>query len=239
MRILPTLLLLASFISFVNVNGQTSVNKDGIKKEDYSKIKGNPYLFKDWVTADLIHLEKDELKDVKIRYDLYLGELELMDTGQNTLKSNAIEINGEKFIILEDQFYKTIRIKKENNPKALKDFDLDEINLIKGFHKDFLNKYAVSLYAGEDILLIRTYDVVFRETKINSPGKIEKIKKFTKRTGYSIIKDREKIDIKLKDKDLYKALGKKDELKKYAKSNKLKLKKLKDVIKLLEYYETL
>ena len=212
---------------------------DDIKKEHYPDIKGSPYLFNDWVKADLIHLKNDPLKDVMIRYDLYEGNVEVLDNGVNLDSENIKEINNEKFIVLEDNYYRKILITRANNPKAFKDFNVDTLYLMKGIHKDYLKKYGVVLYDGEDVKLVRTINILFRESKINSPGKIEKIKKFNRKRGYALIVDKEKTIVKLKDKDFYKVLGKEAALKKYKKLNKLKLKKESEFIELLKYFESL
>lgn len=212
---------------------------DDIKKEHYPDIKGSPYLFKDWVKADLIHLKNAPLKDVMIRYDLFEGNVEILDNGVNLDSENIREINNEKFIVLEDNYYRKIVITRANNPKAFKDFKVDTLYLVKGIHKDYLKKYGVVLYDGEDVKLVRTFDILFRESKINSPGKIEKIKKFNRKRGYALIMDKTKTIVKLKDKDFYKALGKEAALKKYKKLNKLKLKKEHEFIELLKYFESL
>lgn len=212
---------------------------DGIKKEHYSEIKGSPYLFKDWVKADLIHLKNDPLKDVMIRYDLYEGNVEILDNGVNLDSENILEIDNEKFIVLEDNYYRKIVITRANNPKAFKDFKVDTLFLIKGIHKDYLRKYGVVLYDGKDVKLVRTFDIIFRESKINSPGKIEKIKKFNRKKGYALVIDKTKTVVKLKEKDFLKVLGKEAALKKYKKMNKLKLKKEHEFIELLKYFESL
>jgi len=212
---------------------------DRIKKEMYPEIKGSPYLFKKWANADLIHLKREPLNDVSIRYDLYAGEVEILDDGVNLTSENIMEVDDEKFIILEDNYYRKIVITKDDNPDLMSDFKVDTIYLMKGIHKDYLRKYAVVLYNGPDLQLVRTYDVIFRESKINSPGKIEKIKKFSQREGYALVLDKVKTQIKLKEKDILKVLGKEIALKKYIKTNKLKLKKVLDCIKLLKYYDSL
>jgi len=210
-----------------------------LKKEDYSKIKGNPYLFKDWVKADIIHLEKENIEGAMIKFDLYDGSIEVKDHDVLLDNSNLVEINGERLMILNDQYYNKIIITRKNNPEAFKNFDVDTIQLTKGIHRDYLRTYGVVFYNGDKVKLVNTYNVDVRESKINSPGKIITKQKFTRNKGYALIIDKEKIKVKLKDKDFYKALGKKDALKKFKKENKLKLKKVNEFVELLKYYESL
>lgn len=210
-----------------------------VKKENYAKIKGNPYLFKDWVKADIFHLEKENIEGAMIRFDLYDGSIEVKDQDVLLDNSDLLEIDGEKLMILNDRYYHKIVITRENNPKAFKNFDVDIIHLVKGIHRDYLDTYGVVIYDGEDVKLVNTYNVNVRESKINSPGKIITTKKFTRNQGYALIKDKEKTKVKLKEKDFYKVLGKADELKQYKKTNKLKLKKENEFIELLKFYESL
>lgn len=216
-----------------------SIKNEGFNKTTYGEIKGSPYLFKDWVKADLFHVKNEPLKDVMIRYDLYEGNVEILDKDVNIDSENILEVDGDRFIILEDNYYQKIVITRADNPKAFGDFKVDTLTLLKGIHKDYLKKYVVVLYDGEDVKLVRTFDIIFREAKFNTPGKIEKIKKFNRKKGYALIKDKTKTEVKLKEKDFYKVLGQESVLKKYKKQNKLKLKKEQEFIKLLEYYESL
>lgn len=210
-----------------------------ITKQSYPEIKGSPYLFKDWIKADLIHLRNKPINDATIRYDLYEGNVEVLDDGVNLGSDNILEIDGDKFIVLEDNYYRKVKITRDKNPKMFKDFDVDTLYLMKGIHKDYLRKYGVVLFDGPTVKLVRTIDIIFRESKINSPGKIEKIKKFNRKKGYELIYDKKKTVVKLKDKDFYKVLGKEAALKKYKKTNKLKLKKVPEFIELLKYFESL
>jgi len=221
------------FGSTVNDSGKTQ------EKKSYQKIKGNPYLFKDWVKADMLHLEDDSKEDVLIRIDLYQNNIEIKDDGKALVSQNVMEVDGEKFIVLEDRYYNTIIITRNNNPKAFEKVDVDTIYLRKGIHKDHIDNYAIVLYEGKKVSLLKAVDVVYRESKVNTPGKIEVLKKFNRKTEYFLLIEKVKTKVKLKDKNFYKVLGHKDELKAFAKSNKIKLKKESAFVKLLKYWEGL
>ncbi len=246
MKILNFILLLVLLPVLCAGQFQSSKSIDPLDykkaKKSYQGVKGSPYLFKDWVKADMIHLEKEKVEAASIRLDLIQNSLEIKvskDEGLIFFDEDMIEVNDEKFVVLTDNYYNKIIITREANPDAFKDFDVDTIYLMKGIHRDYLNNYGVVLYDGDKVKLIKAIDVVFRETKINSPGKIEKIKKFFRKSTYALIIDKELIKVKLKDKEIYKALNDKGDLKKYSKSNKLKLKKESDFVKLLEYWDSI
>ena len=209
------------------------------KKTSYKKIDGNPYLFKDWVKADLIHLDQEKIEDAFIRLDLHQENLEVKDYGSVFVDENIMEIGDDKFIVLTDKYYKKITIAKSDNPKVLKDSDVDSLFLMKGIHKDYIDKYAIVLYDGKTIKLIKEIDIQLRESKVNSPGTVWTEKKFIRKKSYALIIEKEKKQIKLKEKDLYKVLGNKEELKKYIKANKLKVKKEPAAVQLLAYWESL
>lgn len=241
-------LILTIILLPIVINGQSTGQQSSsvystldksITKQSYPEIKGSPYLFKDWVKADLIHLRNAPIKDATIRYDLYEGNVEVLDDGVKLAGDNILEIDGDKFIVLEDNYYRKVKIARADNPKMFKDLDVDTLYLMKGIHRDYLSKYGVVLFDGATVKLVRTYNIIFRESKINSPGKIEKIKKFNRKKGYALIFDKKKTDVKLKDKDFFKVLGKEAALKKYKKMNKLKLKKVPEFIELLKYFESL
>lgn len=232
------------FLAISLVDGQNntthySTKSKKVKREHYKNIKGSPFLFDDWVSADLKHLKEEDLSDVSIRYDLFEGNIEIKSGSGYAISGKDQEVDGERFFLLEDKYFKTIEIAKAKNEEALKDFDVDTIYLIKGIHRDYLRKYAVALYNGKDVKLIKTYEVKMRKNQINTPGKIEEIKKFGKSTGYALVRKKEKTKVKLKDKDFYKALGKESELKAFKKEHNLKMKKEYDFVKLLRYYESL
>jgi len=218
-------------------NDNHKVKKE--KKKSYKKMEGSPYLFKDWVKADLTHLNKEVQKDVMIRLDLHQENLEVKDDGSVFVDENVMEIDDEKFIVLADNYYKKIIITKEDNPKLFKGFDVDTVYLMKGIHKDYLNKYAIVLYDGEKVKLTKKINIEIREFEVNSPGGTVTTKKFIKKDHYELIIDKQKKKIKLKEKDLYKILGNQDVLKKYVKANKLKVKKENAAVKLLAYWDSL
>lgn len=240
-NILISIAILIPLISNAQHESSTiySANKNELGRDQYYNIKGSPYMFKDWAKADLMHISQDPIEGAEIRYDMFKNEIEVRDGGLAMPMENAIEFNGEKFIILEDKFYSKLVLTKEDNPKILKDFDVDVVYLMKGIHQDYKNKYALVLYNGDNVKLVNTLEVKFIEKKYNTPGKIEKVKKFSRSKGYALIYEKEKIKVKLKDKEFYKVLGKADELKDFKKSNKLKMKKLPDFIKMLEYFDSL
>ena len=239
--VLIFLSLWLSVMSFAQHESSTiyKANPSNLGREKYYEIRGTPYMFKGWAKADLIHVKEDPIKDAMIRYDMFRNEMEVLEAGLGTFSENAIEFNDEKFIILEDKFYRKLVLTKKDNPLLLKDYAVDTIYLLKGIHRDYLDRYALTLYDGKKVKLVQTLDVKFTEKKYNTPGKIEKVKKFTRSSGYALIYEKEKIKVKLKDKEFYKALGQADALKEFKKSNKLKMKKLPDFIKMLKYYETL
>jgi len=196
-------------------------------------------MFKEWIKADLLHLKEDPIENALVRYDIYKNEIEVQTGGLGINTEDAVEINGDKFIILEDKFYRKIVVTKKDNPKALKEFDVDTVYLMKGIHRDYLNQYGLVLFDGKKVRLVRTIDIEYIEKKYNTPGKIEKLKKFQRKKGYALIIDRDINKVKLKDKDFYKVLGHDKELRAFKKSNKLKMKKESDFLRMLRYYETL
>lgn len=239
--ILISILLLLPISSFAQHESSTLYNarNQELGREKYFEIKGSPYMFKQWVKADLMHLEEDMIEGAEIRYDMFRNEIEVRDGGLAMPMEDAVEFNGETFIILDDKYYRKLVLTKKDNPEALKDIELDTVLLLKGIHRDYLDNYAIVLYDGKKVKLVKTLDVKFIEKKYNTPGKIEKVKKFQRNKGYALIYKKEKTKVKLKDKEFYKVLGRGKELSAFKKSNKLKMKKLPDFIKMLKYYETL
>jgi len=215
-------LLLSSFViaqrAVIVVGGSPS------DKDRYASFKGNPFLFEDFVIANLISRKGEKSVDLEANYNGHTQELEVLQNGA--------------IIPLDSKNYLSAIFSKTKNPELLKDFDEDVI-LIRTAYPELKGAFSSLIYKGFKTKLIKDFSANLHQVEYNKPGKIEQVKRFNRKSNYYLEIDGVLTKIKLKDKELYKLLGRKDELEAYKKENKLKLKKEKDVIRLLKYYDTL
>ncbi len=145
--------------------------------------------------------------------------------------------NEDKYIVLDPAYYWCVKVYKDINKAFLDKNAPDSILFIRGFLPDAENKFVEVIYNGTRVKLVRELYVAKSTKTFNDVGRNVTMKRFNRKDKHFLIIDGEYDNIKLKDKDIMKALGKRDELKKWAKDNDLKIKKDQDFARLLAYYE--
>lgn len=221
---------LALFLKFLlitslTVNAQVTFNTDWIQVLDthhhdyevalYDGVSGNPFLLKDWSKGSVTS-GTAVLKDQLLKFD----EIE-----------NRLLIKGDDGTA---RTFKTVI-----NSFTIADKNKDRV-FASGFHKGIHNDNFTffEVLAGEKVkFLKRNIKVISASTEYS--GKV--VKNVTSEIKYFISKpDKAPELIKLGEAPLLETLGsKKSELISYAKANKLNLKREEDVVKLINYYNTL
>lgn len=215
------LLLSLIFISSFSV-AQTSTlmtHSEPIDEKRYGAVTGSPYLFKSNVVAKIITAEGELINDVEVNYN---GE------------SQGIEVyKADRMTTLNSEGYPRVIIEKHGIKKGV-DGPLQLVT-----HPNFKNAYVMEIYNGSDASVYRKFRVSINSVETNLPGETVKKEKFTPKNEYFIIIDGNSTTIKRKDKEFIKILGHEKELKSYLKKNKNKLKSDQDIIKLMQYYESI
>ena len=188
-----------------------------IDTDRYKDIKASPYLFEDWAVATLVGTRGEETRDIKINYNGYNQEFEILTKG--------------KHITLNTDAYKEIKI---TSPDGKEEFFFK-----RGLHKKFALKFALVVYNGEKVKFLEEFIYEISDKKFQNVGETIVMKRFIKKSCYYILQNDELIKVKRKKKDLIKALGHKSELEKFIKKNKLKLNSRDEIQKLFAYYESL
>ncbi|PKV50087.1 hypothetical protein ATE84_2136 [Aquimarina sp. MAR_2010_214] len=177
-----------------------------------TSIKGHQY-FEEIDEMATVYIDKKSVRKCLVRYNAFNGELEYLDDNNkrfNMLKISNLEVDLKKY--------------------SYKLFDYE------GSKQFFIvyNKGAFSL--GMKVL---------KKIKQGKEGATSYDKstpsKYVEKSKYFIVNNEkgEVQKVKLKKKDILKVLDKKEELEKFASSKKLKFKKEKDLIRIINYYNSL
>ncbi len=192
---------------------------EGIPVTLYEDIKGDPYLFRDFQKGVLSVLN-DQKFDVEIRYDLYANQMHLKNKDQ----IYAI-IHPEKVQLIEAGDYKFIYSAYLNSPKD------DEPSS---------SSYFILKTGGKCTLLVKK-NIRIQDAELPTLYQAAKPAKFVltadtyflKNDGGSAVQIRNKKDLLtvLKDKS--------DAVKSFISSNKLGVKEIEDLAKIVAYYNSL
>ncbi|MGJ8745239.1 hypothetical protein [Polaribacter sp.] len=203
---------LAVFEESARVFNDMKYNVDG--------IDGHQYLLDEWGTGKIIINDSIDAVQSRIQLDLVSGE---------PIIGNASR--AKKGFILRDKSITGFVINNTPFVRIAKEKFTEEVD------RDY---FAVPTLSDKNYLIIN-YNKILKEPYVlnngyNDSSELKK-KYVTIKKYYILTKNDTYVNVKLKEKYILKELeDKKKELKKYIKSNKLKLKNEADVVKLLTYY---
>ncbi len=177
----------------------------------YEDIKGSPYLFSEFIKANIIDLENKEYKGIPLNFNGHTGNFEIK--------------RGDKYINLDEKLYRQITIESEGK----------EMEFFRGIDPSAPNRFVQVLYTGKRLKIIRNFKVNIQERKIEAPNKTMFIKRFIPIELYYIADTGQLQFVKLSKKGVAKVLGKGVE--QYAKKMKIDLGTEEGLIAGLKYYE--
>jgi len=191
-------------------------------KYNVDGIDGHQYLLDDWGMGKIVINDSINAPQARIQFDMVSGE---------PIIGNEHKPN--KGFILKD--------------KSITNFEINNIYFVripKSSFKEEMDRdyFSVPSLTKDNYLITDSYKVL-KEPFVLSNGynDTNQNKKYITVTKFYILGQNKKyVNVKLKEKEILNALSnKKSELKKYIKTNKLNLKKEKDVINLLKHYHSL
>lgn len=198
--------------------------RSDIKKEANGPIN-NRFYSENWIKGILDIEKKGEVLQDKINYDLVTGELHI------TKQKNG-------FIILDKNILRFVLKSETENVHFIRK---DKNNFVdKSIERDyFLNPFP----ASNNQFVIIDFRRVLNESKNQNDGftDVNNLKKYKNRSHYYILNSNDKYEkIKLNKKNVLKVLSDKEkELTIFIKANKLKVKKIEDLQRILHYYHSL
>lgn len=200
------------------------VNSKTVDDRRYDDIKGSPFLFKNPVKARVIRNDANIIDDVMLNYNGYTRNFEIA--------------SGDAMIELDRSWYLRVEIPAADNPEVADEIIGDKLIFQRGIAAKFNDQFTMLLYVGDDLFLIKDFNVEKRTNTVQDVGKTVEFEKFTPRRHY-YIKRRGKLNqIRLKKKSLIDALDN-PEVEKYIKSNKLRCDSEEEVIQVLEFFNGL
>lgn len=233
-----------SFLEALEIanNGNLPIvdNLNGLTNSEFSSLTGNEF---EWSKVMGILYQFDDIRFGKIATD---GSVLLFDKMQKNssiyLDSIKLVLNEVNYNIQKDQFFTTL------DKDSVFVFDFDYIKKVKIANRTFkrynnsekfTNEIYEVLFEGKRLSLLKKYRVQFVKSSpnpmVNRPrNQIKRKKEFYIRRA-----DGKMIPVRMSKSSVLKTLGlqNNEELKQMIKGEKLKLKKEKDVVKLLQFLE--
>lgn len=205
--------------SFSQLNNKVTVDRGGstlrVKSGTDASIIGSPYLVDTWSKGNVKFFNSKPFDNVDLKLDLLENILVLKgaDGSENVFTEKISEFTLN--VLGKDRMFKSGFIDSKNQ-------------LISGFLE--------VLYNGKTKFLSREGKMVIESKGYNTNTVTKKIENTTE---YYISKANNSVNlVKLNEKSILAYLGNPD-LTKYVKDNQLNLKIKEDIIKLLQYYDSL
>ena len=187
----------------------------GVETSRYADIAGSPYIFSDFVKADVLHVNGKLIHDVLLNINAYEDNIE-------------VEVDGRKFE-LDDKYYISIVVDPNRNDHLTHD---QAIRFVKGLIPDAPEKFAEIVYDGIHKLLKEYYCITSKFKVANVDHSHERDHFIQKQNYYLQNLDGNIQFIKLKEKSMSKLFPKKKFLQ-IVETEKLNLSEETDLVKLL------
>ncbi|MGY6559649.1 MAG: hypothetical protein ACXIT9_10270 [Nitritalea sp.] len=221
-----TLFLALSWSAFAQQIAQLTMDGTPARITPYTGIEGTPYLFKEWVDADITLRNGKVREGVPLKVNIYEGELEVL-------------LDGDNRIILNKRTVDAVKVPR---PEGTFDASKGELPILvfkKGFiglknvkEDDFVNV----LFESDAYTLVRVYYNTLQEpaknTYATSQGQV-----FVKSSSFFLLdKEGNSQGVRLAAKPILKALhpDHEQEAKRIVKAEGLKLSREDHVITLLQ-----
>ena len=218
------IILLTSFALSISIYGWSQ--SEGMKVYDvsrtrvidhaeYDEIKGSPYLYDEWHPARLLDSKGIFHDFLNVNFNGFTHKLE-------TKEDNSTEefLSGSYLkIIVNTGVY--------------------EETFLRGIHPEFGRNLVCILYDGQEVKLIKKFEVRLEESVVQTTGIPTVFEMFAETIEYYIMIEGDLSKVKTKKKSIIEVLGYKSELESYIKKEKLNLNSESDIRNLIAYYESL
>lgn len=194
-------------------------NIAGVEKKTYADIQGDPFLYKDFTEGKLI-MNTGEIYKLQMRYDIYANQIQFEDNNEVFQLLNADRLSG---IIVDTLAFRYCRILKSPGDEASTE-----------------SSYFIVRTDGKCSLLVRK-SIRLQPAVLPQAYKDAQPAEFipTADMYYLDLQGKGAIRISNKKELLNILSDKKAEVEKYMDSNRLGAKNVKDLAKIVAYYNTL
>ncbi len=218
MNSLYAILTMLFFMVQFTITAQTdnafrTISGDQVLIKNNNATEGDPYLFKAWSNAIIIDRNGNELSDNKLNYDC--------------IRETFIIKDNEQYIMLDAYNYSEVNVTTDDGVTNF-------VNV--SYAGDVF--FAESLYKGANADLLVKHVAKKNFTNRNNYNDVRTMYTIAKKAKYFVRIGTDIFPIAKKEKDVLRVLKNKN-LKPYIKKNKLKVKKDQDLIKLIEYFDSL
>lgn len=187
----------------------------------YSDISGSPFLFDDWEPAAVYDNNLKRIAIVKIKYNIFSGEIHFLDNNNHELIADKNQV--KRVEVLND-------VKKGDVKLILEKGFSDSKNTLSP------NQFVEVLNNGSNELLKKTTHKI---VQVDSLFGTVKVNRFSTSVSYYLKTPTNCEHLKgLDHTEIISSLPAKDVIAEFEKNNKHKLKKEKDIIDFLNYYNS-
>jgi len=223
MKYLPIFLIFMTSSLTAQIANLTNASNIPFRKKKYSSIKGSPYLFDDYKSGKFWDISGTIYEDYYIKYNLYEDVIEVVE--------------DQKVLALLKAVYPSFAIEYiDESTKTRQLLHFENEFIIDGYRKF---DYFQILYSGKTRLLKRRKANLI--TNENSYGESTTSRQFVKSEELLLIHgDGKSVRFNRKARDIISALSNhKIDIKEFIKTNKISLKKDSDIIKVIQYFDSL
>lgn len=215
-----TLQILLIFIFFgcncvhaqTGIKMMNAVDYDSKKYDDY---RGSPYLWEENKKVVIFDKHGREHTVIKGNYNVLENEFEVYQKG--------------KFIQLPHATYPIIKIVEDPNITY---------SLRSNVHPKLRNKYCILHAKTNNYFVYESRTAKQKSVKVETPGVPTYFNKINPRSEYYIVFGSKLISFKISKKKLIKQFGHKKEINSFLKENKIKIKKIEDVLRLFDFLDS-
>lgn len=197
-------------------NDMLLTNSQPLSENRYEDIKGSPYLFKAWQKG-IIHPRNENvsIEEVEVNYNRHTKSFEVK--------------KGDKFIALDETWYNKVEVLTDTDEKWVFETGLFPKK------KQLFNRL---IHEGEGFRIVEVFHTSIITTEKERYAETIEEKSFSNKSNYFFVENGKKKLIKLKKKNILSLFPThKSVLEKFAKSNRLKFSKVKDLLKILMDYD--
>lgn len=216
------LVLITTTVQGQIINASGTMNNTVRITGQYKDTEGSPYLIDDYKNGVLYTKDGME-RPVYLKYDTYKEEVEVFNDGNPLLIDKRLY---PKFVIeyVDDKSKQKVRYEFTN-----------EI-VIPGMKN---GKYVEVIANGDKFKLIKAYSSKLNQSQDQGYGGVVTNNFFENDEDYYIYTvGLDAVRVKLKNKDILKAISDDGKLKDYLKAEKIKVRKEKDMLRVIEYLNT-
>lgn len=196
-----------------------NINGTPLEVKDDGKIKGSRYLIDDWVKGQVLQEDNKSFQDMLLKYDVLNDQLIFKDKNNQILK---FKYPVKQFQLLSPEFL--------NHPSIFK-------NGFPATGKLTNKSFYLVLAEGKATLLKKPVKSINESIPYGESTKTEEI---LNSEHYYVLHNTKMVKIKKDKESLIKTLtDKRAELDQFAKQNELKGKSDEELIRIIEYYNTL